>query len=249
MRDAGTWESGSSWSEGAWEGSDEGHDYWISYADVLAGLLMVFALMLITALYHYQGRVTEVRDLLETRREIITQLQERFGEAEGVNVTIDSTSGSVEFDGQVLFNEGEAVLLPAGRQQLSAFAGEYLPVLLGTDRFREQLQAIVIEGHTNDNAPPGNPQPYMFNLALSQQRAFNVMAFLIESASTYETELREYVTANGRSFADPICIDERPCGEGEPGVVDDVRSRRIEIRFRLNDEEVIQQIMERLFLS
>lgn len=249
MKDVAVWGSDSTWSDAQWETADGGNDYWIGYADVLAGLLMVFALMLVTALYHYQGRVTEVRDLLETRRAIITQLQERFGEATGVNVTIDSTSGSVEFDGQVLFNEGEAVLLPDGREQLSAFAEEYLPLLLGTERFREQLRAIVIEGHTNDNAPPDNPRPYMFNLALSQQRAFNVMAFLIENASTYERELKEYVTANGRSFADPVCLDDAPCGEGEPGVVDDVRSRRIEIYFRLNDEEVIRQIMERLFLS
>lgn len=243
MRDASVWQAGSSWTDKAWEATEGDQDYWVSYADVLAGLLMVFALMLLTALYHYQGRVTDVRDLLETRRAIITQLQERLGQAEGVNVVVDSTSGSVKFDGQVLFNENEAELLPAGRQQLTAFAGEYLPVLLGTDRFREQLRAIVIEGHTNDNGT------YMYNLDLSQRRAFSVMAYLIQSASTYEDELREYVTANGRSFADPICVDGRPCAEGQPGVVDDVRSRRIEIRFRLNDEEVIQQIIERLFLS
>lgn len=237
-----TWETGSSWTETG-TAPEESQDYWVSYADVLAGLLMVFALMLLTALYHYQGRVTDVRDLLETRREIIKELQERFEGAEGVNVVIDTTTGSVQFDGQVLFNEDEAELLPAGRSQLSAFAGEYLPVLLGTDRFRKQLQAIVIEGHTNDNGT------YMYNLDLSQRRAFNVMAFLIDNALTYEEDLREYVTANGRSFAEPICVDTTPCGQGEPGVVDDVRSRRIEIRFRLNNEEVIQKIMRRLFVS
>lgn len=239
------WSRRSNWGEGGWEAADDDHDYWISYADVLAGLLMVFALMLLTALYHYQGEVTEVRDLLETRREIITVLEERFEGAEDVNVVVDTTSGSVRFDGQVLFNEGEAELLPGGRRQLQAFAGQYLPVLLGTERFREQLRAVVIEGHTNDNAPGDLDLAgsYMYNLDLSQRRAFNVMAFLIESASAYGEELREFVTANGRSFSDPIYVDE------QPGVVDDVRSRRIEIRFRLNDEEVIREIMERLFLS
>lgn len=236
------WEQDTGWGSET-SAPEEGQDYWVSYADVLAGLLMVFALMLLTALYHYQGRVTDVRDLLETRREIITQLQERFEGAEGVNVVVDTTSGSVKFDGQVLFNEDEAQLLPAGRDQLRAFAAEYLPVLLGTERFRDQLRAIVIEGHTNDNGT------YMYNLDLSQRRAFNVMAFLIDNASTYEEELREYVSANGRSFAEPICVSTTPCGQEEPGVVDDVRSRRIEIRFRLNDEEVIQKIMRRLFVS
>lgn len=230
-----TWGESSEWESGGWQASEDGQDFWIGYADVLAGLLMVFALMLITALYYYQGEVTDVRDLLETRREITEELQKRFENTGGIDV--DSASGSVRFDGQVLFNEDEAQLLPAGRRQLRAFAEEYLPVLFDTERFREHLRAIVIEGHTNDNGT------YMYNLDLSQRRAFNVQAFLIDQASQYEEELREYVTANGRSFAEPIYVD------GEPGVVDDVKSRRIKIRFRLNNEEVIEEIMERLFLS
>lgn len=235
--------SGHAWSDDPWASGEDEQDYWVSYADLLAGLLMVFALMLLTTLSHYQGRVTEVRDLLQTRRQIITELQKRLGDAEGVNVAIDSTSGSVRFDGKVLFKEDEARLLPQGKTQLRAFAAQYLPVLLGTEHFRDELDAIVIEGHTNDNGT------YMYNLDLSQRRAFNVMAFLIQNASGYAGDLRKYVTANGRSFSDPICVDQRPCGPGQPGAVDDVRSRRIEIRFRLKNKEVIQKIIERLFFS
>lgn len=237
MSSSASWGRSSGWGSGGWGASEDGQDYWESYADLLAGLLMVFALMLTTALYHYQGRVTDVRDLLDTRRDIIAELQERFEGAEGVNVVIDTVSGSVQFDGEVLFNEDEAELLSAGERQLSAFAAKYLPVLLGTPRFRDKLRAIVIEGHTNDNGT------YMYNLDLSQRRAYNVMAFLIQNAEEYEEELRNLVTANGRSFSDPQFV------EGRPDVVDDVRSRRIEIRFRLNDRQVIQKIMERLFLS
>jgi len=229
--------SGSGWVEDEWETADEGHDYWISYADLLAGLLMVFALLLLTALFYYQGQVTRVRDLLETRREIVRQIQERLEGAEGVNVVVDSVTGSVNLGSEVLFNEDEAQLLPQGERQLRAFAEEYLGILLGTDRYQEHLRAIVIEGHTNDNGP------YMYNLDLSQRRAFSVMAFLLENSPRYQQALREFVTANGRSFSDPIYEEDNPA------VVDDVRSRRIEIRFRLNDREVIQEIMERLFLS
>lgn len=247
---------GSSWTGGdaaaGWGSTgseDEGFDYWISYADLLAGLLMVFALMLLTALYFYQGRVTDVRDLLETRQAIVDSLEQNLGRTEAVTVVIDSTSGSVRFSGEVLFNEDSDQLLPAGEKQLAAFAENYLPVLFGIDRFRESLRAIVIEGHTNTRGR------YLYNLDLSQRRANNVLRFLLQQSEQYTTELRQYATANGRSYADPVTLDSIPGCEADsydkvnPTCVDQVASRRIDIRFRLNNREVVQQIMGRLFLS
>ena len=248
----------SSWgygdSSGGWGASDDGSgeggfDYWVSYADLLAGLLMVFALMLLTALYYYQGRVTDVRDLLQTRQAIVDSLQQNLGRTEAVTVVIDSTSGSVRFSGEVLFNEDSDRLLPAGEKQLEAFAAKYLPVLLGVDRFRENLRAIVIEGHTNTHGP------YLYNLDLSQRRANSVLRFLLDHAAGYRRALRQYVTANGRSYADPVVLSARPGCSADPyrevssSCVDQVASRRIEIRFRLNNREVIQKIMERLFVE
>lgn len=244
--------NGSSWAKGVgasgWDSADseEGFDYWISYADLLAGLLMVFALMLMTALYYYQGRVTDVRDLLETRQAIVDSLEHNLGRTEAVTVVIDSTSGSVRFSGEVLFNEDSDRLLPAGEKQLEAFAAKYLPVLLGVDRFRENLRAIVIEGHTNTHGP------YDYNLRLSQARANSVLDFLLNHAAGYRQALRQYVTANGRSYADPVPLEGctiEPYSEVDPDCVDQVASRRIEIRFRLNNRQVIQRIMERLFLN
>ena len=48
-------------------------EYWLSYSDLLAGLLMVFALMLLVALGHYQGRAKDVRDILESRQALIDE--------------------------------------------------------------------------------------------------------------------------------------------------------------------------------
>lgn len=204
-------------------------EYWLSYSDLMAGLLMVFALMLFSALHHYQRRVVEVRDIVEVRRQIATSLIETFGDQPALEV--DSATGVVRFRDRILFSEGSAVLMPAGRLQLSQFAESYFAVLLQNPRYIEQLEEIVVEGHTNNNGS------YIYNLKLSQDRAYAVMEFLLSNAEL-PPEVKDYVTANGRSFSRMVLTDG-----GEP---DMERSRRIEIRFRLKDDEVIRRIMERL---
>ena len=216
-----------------WTEQGSRHEYWLSYADLLAGLLMVFALLLLTAFHTYQERAAPVQDLFDTRKAIVDTLQARFAGRDFVQV--DTVTGSVRFAGEVLFDQGSSELRPLGRQRLTEFAGEYLPVLLGIPRFRDQLEEIVIEGHTNDDGP------YMYNLDLSQNRASSVMRFVLDEAAEYEAPLRRFVTANGRSFSRLRYLD------ADSTQVDKAGSRRIEIRFRLKDEQVIQEIMERIF--
>lgn len=211
--------------------SHESHEqeYWLSYSDLMAGLLMVFALMLFSALHHYQRRVVEVRDILEVRREIAASLRETFGDHPALEV--DSATGVVRFRDQILFEEGSAVLRTAGQSQLREFATQYFAVVLEHQKYLEQLEEIVVEGHTNDNGS------YIYNLRLSQDRAYAVMVYLLTHADLPE-KAQDYVTANGRSYSRMVLTSE--------GLPDKERSRRIEIRFRLKDEDAIRRIMERL---
>ena len=81
----------------------------------------------------------------------------------------------------------------------------------------------------------------MYNLELSQKRAFEVAKFILsedfEELSQEENKrLKSILTANGRSFSNPI-LDEN-------GVIDAEKSRRVEFKFRLKDEEMIYQMQE-----
>ena len=51
-----------------------------------------------------------------------------------------------------------------------------------------------------------------------------------------EDMLRTVLTANGKSYSDPIYK--------ENGKVDMAASRRVEIKFRLQDEEMIDEMMD-----
>lgn len=236
----------------SWAADAPEQEYWLSYSDLMAGLLMVFALLLLAALYHYGRLVDEAGNIAATRTEIITVLQHVIDE-DSSGVTVDPITGTVKFPEGVLFPVGQHELGITGQHQLNSFAEKYFGVLLGDERIREQLRAVVIEGHTDDTYIPGHAGDalsYDFNLQLSQRRALSVMRYLMSGTSDHRQHLMEYVTASGRSFSRPICADQvayaYPCPPGNP--LDRDRSRRIEISFRLKDEELLERIRSLLLV-
>ena len=114
------------------------------------------------------------------------------------------------------------------------FLPVYLNVLMSPE-FSEYVSEIIIEGHTDTEGT------YMHNLELSQQRALAVAYFCLSEendfldSATLES-LRNIVTANGRSFSDPIYDDY--------GQIDMDASRRVEFKFRLNDEDMVQEMID-----
>lgn len=204
-------------------------EFWLSYSDLMAGLLMVFTLMLLVTLYHYEERVQDIGDLVAARGVLIDSLRRTF--PPGGDVSIDS-AGTVRFRDAVLFDQGSDRVTEEGRQVLRRFGGAYLPVVFSKPLFAQQLSAIVIEGHTNDDGS------YRLNLGLSQRRAFSVMEVLLEEAGEFEVALQQYVTANGRSFAELI--------RTEDGTADKVASRRIEIRLQFRDEELLVRVLRQV---
>lgn len=212
-------------------------EYWLSYSDLMAGLLMAFALMLMAALYQegeqdctigvYEATADAIEEILDTRQRVIRQLRERFASSEEIEV---DSAGTVRFAGSLLFDQASSEVSPEGRAELTAFAEDYFPLLLDDAVFRGQLKRIVVEGHTNDDGT------YELNLELSHSRSLAVMLVLLEAAGFYRYDLENLVTANGRAFADAIRI--------ENGRVDKAGSRRIEIRFQMDDETIVRRVLE-----
>ena len=212
-------------------------EYWLSYSDLMAGLLMAFALMLVVALYKegeqdctigvYEATADTIGEILDTRQRVIRQLRDQFAASEEIDV---DSAGTVRFAGSLLFDQASAEVSPQGRGQLTAFADDYFPLLLDDPVFRDQLRRIVVEGHTNSDGP------YELNLDLSHSRSLAVMLVLLDAAGPYRGDLEDLVTANGRSFADLIRFDD--------GSVDKAGSRRIEIRFQMDDETIVHRVLQ-----
>lgn len=223
-------------------------EYWLSYSDLMAGLLMVFVLMLLVAAGRYEeerGQIESLREqvigvvqTMAVRDSIIQDLQ-RIGDDD--LITVDTVTGAIRLNDAraVLFAQNKSDLTPEGRAVLSRLARDYLPAVLGNGLYLRHLREIVIEGHTNDDGT------FLHNVELSQDRAYAVLNhFFAQTAGTERDLLERYLTARGRSYSEVICRDGRKgfptqCG---PGGVDKAASRRIEILFRLDDEEVVREI-------
>ena len=111
---------------------------------------------------------------------------------------------------------------------------KYLGVILD-EKYIPYIAEIIIEGHTDDVGG------YMSNLKLSQDRALSVADYCIGDKNQFVWgdaigELRKIVTVNGRSFSNPIYADE------EKKIIDQDKSRRVEIKFRLKDDETIAEL-------
>ena len=106
--------------------------------------------------------------------------------------------------------------------------------MLLSPEFRDYVSEVIIEGHTDTDGD------YLTNLEISQQRALAVARYCLEDEGgvidpgVVET-LRDIVTANGRSYSDPI-YDEN-------GDVNMAASRRVEFKFRLKDEDMITEMI------
>lgn len=247
---------------------EEEVNYWPSYSDLMAGTLIVFMLLFIYQMADYQESAANYkrsimerektnqelqrknqelektrRELEETRQQviklsstklrIIDLLRKEF-EKENLEIEIDPDTGAIKLKESILFDTGKSIIKDEGKKFLQRFIPVYLRILLGNPEIREQLAEIIVEGHTDDVGS------YLYNLNLSQERAFNVVKYLLGDEFDYEykEDLKEYITANGRSFSKLIYDESHR--------VDRDSSRRVEFKFRLKEEEILLEIKKRL---
>ena len=172
-------------------------------------------------------------DIIGIRAELVQELNKEFGDSL-LKVSVDEKTGGIAFDASILFDYNKAVLKESGKEFLSDFLPRYVEVLL-RPKYRDNISEIIIEGHTDTEGT------YIFNLQLSQKRAMAVAEYCLSDKSDVLTddqleEMRKLVSATGRSYSNPI-YDEN-------GEVDMEGSRRVELLFRLKDEEMVREMME-----
>ncbi|MCI9338164.1 MAG: OmpA family protein [Lachnospiraceae bacterium] len=178
----------------------------------------------------------ELEDIVGIRTDIIGALQSAFNNSA---MSVDAQTGSITFSSDVLFRYNSAALSADSRNTLQEIIPMYLDVLM-QDRFREYIAEIIIEGHTDTDGT------YESNMELSYNRAYSVAKFCMDSRNGLTEDkieqLKSILTVNGRSFSQPIYVRD---AQGNPtDQVDMEASRRVEIKFRLKEDEMIEKIQE-----
>ena len=176
---------------------------------------------------------TEIDKLVGLRSRIIEELRDELRGA-GLDAVVDKNTGAIAFTGAVLFDFGKNELKDGGKQLLDAFIPVYIRTLMSEEN-EGYVGEIIIEGHTDTDGS------YLTNLGLSQERALAVASYCLGSEmmglnANEKQMLQKILTANGRSFADPVYAAD--------GTVDKEASRRVVFKFRMKDSDMIDQMSE-----
>ena len=176
----------------------------------------------------------ELQDIVGIRTDIIGALQSAFSNS---SMKVDAQTGSITFSSDVLFRYNSASLTADSKETLKNIIPMYLDVLL-QDQFREHIAEIIIEGHTDTDGS------YQSNMELSYARANAVADFCLNKRNGLSEakieQLQKILTVNGKSWSSPVY--QKDVSGDDTNEVDMPASRRVEIKFRLKEDEMIEKI-------
>ncbi|UTR10393.1 OmpA family protein [Evansella sp. LMS18] len=215
---------------------EEGH-FWPSFTDLLSAVLLCFVLIFIIMMVIKSFQIEEMKrtidQIMGVRVNLVEDLKEEFSGSE-LGIEVDEKTGAIIFSSDVLFDFDDTELKPEAFVFLDEFVPAYLDVLLEKG-YESYISEIIIEGHADRNGG------YLYNLNLSQERAFSVAEYILSEKFPYRNiqgAVKEKLTVNGKSYT-----DGREDTDGNYSAQD---SRRVEFKFRLKDEEILDKTRELL---
>ena len=178
-----------------------------------------------------QQQQTRIDQIIGVKADLIEDLNEEFAKNK-INVLIDTDTGAIVLDSSVLFEFSESELVDEGKMILDDVLPVYCKVLLSKEYY-DYVAEIIIDGYTDSVGE------YTDNLRLSQARANAVAQYLLGHMDEFlsakkRRQLMEKLTANGKSSSN-LVLDAN-------GQEDAAASRRVEIKFRLKDEEMLTEL-------
>lgn len=149
---------------------------WTVFADLMAGLVGAFVLVLVGVLVGQMDLVATLEAEIEKRR---VEEQRRIALEKALAVPLASgritvDNGRIGISGSVLFAVNSDQLRPDGRQLLRSLVHP-LKVYLG-----ERNELLMVSGFTDDKPLRENNRQFTDNLELSAQRALTVTRVLVE---------------------------------------------------------------------
>ncbi|MCU9816862.1 MULTISPECIES: OmpA family protein [Paraclostridium] len=193
---------------------EEHSNFWPTFTDLLATILMVVIMLLISSESMVGG--VEQGIASNVNNSVKQTLKEN-----GIPIEIDKESGEVTFGETALFDTDSDQLKPEAKEILKVFVPKYAETIYKD--YGDYISKIIVEGHTDDVGT------YIYNLDLSQRRAFSVVNFIVGDEIgdyKYKDKLTEDIIAVGRSKAEPI--------KNNDDSVNRNKSRRVEIKYEVN---------------
>lgn len=215
---------------------DEEISYWLSFSDLMSGLLIIFILLSVYMLLDYKSAASELDATKQTLAEYThmnTNIIEKLKAALGSSISIDSDTGTLVLNSELLFDPGKSELKPAGKAFLNEIMPAYFKVLFKDPEIRENIAGITIEGYTDDQGT------YEYGLSLSYNRALSVYYYMLNDPGfqEYHADMKRLIILTGRSEAGYL-----PRHKNETLEEWRKRNRRVEIKFDLKYREIYKQL-------
>lgn len=214
---------------------DDENPYWISFSDIMSGLLIIFVLASLALILELTVTKFEVNDAIrelaraeQIRRDILREIEEDLRKR-NIHVEISDNHTVLRIPENILSFDNNEYRIPdaAGMRETALEIGHVLYASITKEARWKYLDTIFIEGHTDRRPSPR----HMGNWGLSTFRAISVWNY-------WNTDLPESMRLNelkNHSGAPLFSVsgygETRPVQEIQETENDFQKNRRIDIRF------------------
>ena len=207
--------------------NDAESPFWISFADQMTALMVLFLIALTVALYAVTEKVSEAEQQKAARQQEISAFLLRLRQLTETQTGITLRGTAIDFGDRARFEHNSHRINEAQSRLLSSFAPQVLA--LARDPLGQRwLKRISVVGYADAS---GN---YLHNLNLSLQRSERVLCVLLAPPPSIEPlsesdrrQVRELFIVSGASFNSQKNSPEE--------------SRRIELRLEFFEVDEAQQ--------
>ena len=211
-------------------GGTEENIFWVTMADLLLGLAIIFITLFVLAMTGFsQQDIQQQKVKMEVYEKISGELKKA-----NIAADIDKMTGDLKIDAVELFELNSYVLSDNGKALLDKLAPIYIDSIFADKELSEQIQYIVIQGHTDSQMFAGvssKDEQFLRNMDLSLKRANAVAEYIFKTKynRAYADKFRKIVVVEGKSFNEPVLVN---------GVEDYDKSRRVELKLKVKDWNV-----------
>lgn len=224
---------------------------WLSVSDLMTGLMIIFLFISIAYISKVQDNQEVLSDYVETKTRLHDKLVDKFAEDTKRWQMDIGRDLSMKFKNPtVLFESGKAELTPQFMSILDQFLPKYFDILVH-DSLRDQIEEVRIEGHTDIVPYPQlDPDPYIANAILSQQRALNVLRYFRQMPAykkftkEEQNRIEFWLTANGLSYGKSLDKEGNYAFESKKQP-DFAKSRRVEFRIITRGDQVLENFVNK----
>lgn len=210
-------------------GSEE-NIFWVTMADLLLGLAIIFITLFVLAMTGFsQQSIQQQKVQMEVSEKISGELKKA-----DIYADIDKMTGDLKISDVELFELNSYILSDNGKKLLDKLAPIYINSIFADKELAEQIQYIIIQGHTDSHTFAGvnsKDEQFLKNMDLSLKRANAVTEYIFKTNydKQYSDKFRKIVVVEGKSFNEPILVN---------GVEDYDKSRRVELKLKVKDWNV-----------